>query len=34
MNNKPLIEEYDFRQDSKNPKLNIELKSTTEIRPY
>ncbi|KAG8898120.1 hypothetical protein FRC01_011015 [Tulasnella sp. 417] len=30
----PLIEEYDFRNDTVNPKLNIDLKPLTVIRPY
>ena len=32
--NLPLIEEYDFKQDSKTPDLRIELKTTTTIREY
>jgi len=32
--NYPLIEEYDFKKDKTNPDLGIELKSTTQIRPY
>jgi DNA excision repair protein ERCC-3 len=30
----PMIEEYDFRNDSTLPSLNIDLKPTTLIRPY
>ncbi|KAG8898097.1 hypothetical protein FRC01_011027, partial [Tulasnella sp. 417] len=30
----PLIEEYDFRNDTVNPRLNIDLKPLTVIRPY
>jgi len=30
----PLMEEYDFHADTKNPKLNITLKPTTKIRKY
>ena len=33
-NNFPLIEEYDFKRDIKNPDLKIELKSNTIIRDY
>ena len=32
--NLPLIEEYDFNQDSKTPDLSIELKTTTTVREY
>ncbi|CDW86563.1 transcription factor iih subunit [Stylonychia lemnae] len=32
--NYPLIEEYDFKRDKTLPDLKIELKSTTQIRPY
>ena len=34
MNNLPLIEEYDFKNDSKTPDLNIELRTTTTVRDY
>ncbi|GAQ80913.1 putative Xeroderma pigmentosum group B protein [Klebsormidium nitens] len=30
----PMLEEYDFRNDTVNPDLNIELKPMTQIRPY
>ena len=30
----PLIEEYDFKQDSMTPDLRIELKTTTTVREY
>lgn len=30
----PLLEEYDFRNDPRNPPLNIDLKPTTSLRPY
>ncbi|KAJ2157792.1 DNA repair helicase RAD25 [Coemansia sp. RSA 552] len=30
----PLIEEYDFRNDRRNPDLSIDLKPATTIRPY
>ncbi|KAI9184220.1 DNA repair helicase RAD25 [Blastocladiella emersonii ATCC 22665] len=30
----PILEEYDFRNDSKTPNLDISLKPTTQIRPY
>ncbi|EAL67966.1 transcription factor IIH subunit [Dictyostelium discoideum AX4] len=30
----PVLEEYDFRNDTVNPNLNIDLKPTTMIRPY
>ncbi|KAG9043856.1 hypothetical protein FS837_009061 [Tulasnella sp. UAMH 9824] len=30
----PLLEEYDFRNDTVNPQLNIDLKPLTVIRPY
>ena len=30
----PLMEEYDFRNDTSNPELPIELKSDTAIREY
>ena len=30
----PLLEEYDFRNDSKNPQLNMDLRPSTTIRPY
>ena len=33
-NNLPLIEEYDFKQDRKTPDLQIEMKSTTQVRDY
>ncbi|KAG9004045.1 hypothetical protein FRB90_011078, partial [Tulasnella sp. 427] len=32
--NCPLLEEYDFRNDTVNPKLDIDLKPLTVIRPY
>jgi DNA excision repair protein ERCC-3 len=30
----PLMEEYDFRADTKNPSLSIDLRPSTNIRPY
>ncbi|KAJ3343024.1 hypothetical protein HDU93_000194 [Gonapodya sp. JEL0774] len=30
----PLLEEYDFRNDTSNAPLDIDLKATTQIRPY
>ncbi|KAG5360253.1 DNA repair helicase RAD25 [Yarrowia sp. B02] len=30
----PVLEEYDFRNDHGNPDLDIDLKSSTQIRPY
>ena len=30
----PMLEEYDFRNDTVNPNLKIDLKPTTAIRPY
>ncbi|ODV82138.1 DNA helicase [Suhomyces tanzawaensis NRRL Y-17324] len=30
----PVLEEYDFRNDSRNPNLEIDLKPSTQIRPY
>ncbi|KAK9451964.1 P-loop containing nucleoside triphosphate hydrolase protein [Limtongia smithiae] len=30
----PLLEEYDFRNDTRNPTLDIDLKPSTQIRPY
>ena len=30
----PLIEEYDFKRDTKNPDLDIELKPNTMVRDY
>lgn len=30
----PVLEEYDFRNDTTNPDLNIDLKPTTVIRLY
>ena len=30
----PMLEEYDFRNDTVNPNLNIDLKPTTTVRPY
>ncbi|KAH3674217.1 hypothetical protein WICMUC_003459 [Wickerhamomyces mucosus] len=30
----PVLEEYDFRNDSRNPDLDIDLKPSTQIRPY
>ncbi|EEB08073.1 transcription factor TFIIH complex ERCC-3 subunit [Schizosaccharomyces japonicus yFS275] len=30
----PLLEEYDFRNDNINPDLDIDLKPSTQIRPY
>lgn len=32
--NFPLIQEYDFKRDKSSCDLNIELKSSTQIRPY
>ncbi|KAI9144560.1 P-loop containing nucleoside triphosphate hydrolase protein [Paraphysoderma sedebokerense] len=32
--NYPVLEEYDFRNDLRNPNLEIDLKPTTMIRPY
>ncbi|KAK3289028.1 General transcription and DNA repair factor IIH helicase subunit xpb1 [Cymbomonas tetramitiformis] len=32
--NYPMLEEYDFRNDTVNPDLNIELKPTAKLRPY
>ncbi|KAK3244417.1 hypothetical protein CYMTET_45966, partial [Cymbomonas tetramitiformis] len=32
--NYPMLEEYDFRNDTVNPDLNIELKPTANLRPY
>ncbi len=32
--NFPLLEEYDFRNDTANPNLNIELKPHVALRPY
>jgi DNA excision repair protein ERCC-3 len=29
-----MLEEYDFRNDTTNPDLNIDLKPSTQIRPY
>lgn len=29
----PLMEEYDFRKDSKNPAMTIALKPTNKVRP-
>ena len=29
-----MIEEFDFRKDNKTPDLDIELKSTTQVRDY
>ena len=30
----PMLEEYDFRNDTINPNLDIDLKPATVIRPY
>lgn len=30
----PMLEEYDFRNDARNPDLEIDLKPSTQIRPY
>lgn len=30
----PVLEEYDFRNDDRNPDLEIDLKPSTQIRPY
>ncbi len=30
----PVLEEYDFRNDTRNPNLDIDLKPSTQIRPY
>lgn len=30
----PVLEEYDFRNDDRNPDLDIDLKPSTQIRPY
>ncbi|CAI4064361.1 hypothetical protein SKDZ_09G0280 [Saccharomyces kudriavzevii ZP591] len=30
----PVLEEYDFRNDHRNPDLDIDLKPSTQIRPY
>lgn len=30
----PVLEEYDFRNDQRNPNLDIDLKPSTQIRPY
>lgn len=30
----PMLEEYDFRNDTRNPDLEIDLKPSTQIRPY
>ncbi|KAK9479395.1 P-loop containing nucleoside triphosphate hydrolase protein [Lipomyces japonicus] len=30
----PVLEEYDFRNDARNPNLEIDLKPSTQIRPY
>lgn len=30
----PMLEEYDFRNDDRNPDLDIDLKPSTQIRPY
>lgn len=30
----PVLEEYDFRNDQRNPDLEIDLKPSTQIRPY
>ncbi len=32
--NYPMLEEYDFRNDTVNPDLNIELKPHVQPRPY
>ncbi|KAJ3157552.1 hypothetical protein HDU86_003204 [Geranomyces michiganensis] len=30
----PTLEEYDFRQDARNPDLDIDLRASTRLRPY
>lgn len=30
----PMLEEYDFKNDERNPNVNIDLRSSTSIRPY
>ena len=30
----PMLEEYDFRGDTRTPRLSVDLRSTTQIRPY
>ena len=30
----PLLSEYDFRNDTRNPNILVELKSSTTLRPY
>lgn len=30
----PVLEEYDFRNDTRNPNLDIDLRPSTQIRPY
>lgn len=30
----PMMEEYDFRNDTRNPDLEVDLKPSTQIRPY
>ncbi|GJD10824.1 TFIIH basal transcription factor complex helicase repB subunit [Galdieria sulphuraria] len=30
----PLLEEYDFRNDIRNPNIEMDLKATTQVRPY
>ena len=32
--NYPMLEEYNFRDDTVNPGLNIELRPTADLRPY
>lgn len=32
--NYPLLEEYDFKNDTTNPNLNAELKPHVQLRPY
>jgi hypothetical protein len=32
--NYPMLEEYDFKNDTANPELNIELKPNANLRPY
>ncbi|KAJ1547999.1 hypothetical protein HK096_007578, partial [Nowakowskiella sp. JEL0078] len=32
--NYPMLEEYDFRNDPRNPKIDIDLKPSTRLRPY
>ncbi len=32
--NMPMLEEYDFRNDTVNPDLQIELKPTVKLRPF